>query len=197
MNLLYGRSKGWTFLFCGFVFIFTAQALFAGGTIKGVIYDKDTNETLPAANVVLQGTSLGTAGYLDGTYILQNVPPGMYTIVVTFMGYEKVTDDVMVQDGMTVEKNFELRSVAVQGEQVVITAQALGQVEAINQQLSSNTITNVVSKARIHELPDDNAATALSRLPGISLQDGDKVVIRGVEAKLNTVLIVLGPVFSH
>ena len=61
--------------------------------------------------------------------------------------------------------------------------------KAINQQLSSRTIKNVVAAERIQEFPDQNAATALSRLPGISLMETDKVVIRGMEAKLNTILV--------
>ncbi|MGE5811836.1 MAG: TonB-dependent receptor domain-containing protein, partial [Ignavibacteria bacterium] len=60
---------------------------------------------------------------------------------------------------------------------------------AINTQLTSPTIINVVSAEKIRELPDDNAATALSRLPGVSLMNGDQIVIRGVEAKLNQILV--------
>jgi hypothetical protein len=46
-----------------------------------------------------------------------------------------------------------------------VTAQALGQIQAINQQLASDKISNIVSEAKIQELPDFNAAQALSRLP--------------------------------
>ena len=74
------------------------------------------------------------------------------------------------------------------GEEVVITMQAKGQMAAVNQQIRSNQIVNVVSAERIRELPDENAAQAISRLPGITL-DGSKVVIRGVESKMNKILI--------
>ena len=91
--------------------------------------------------------------------------------------------------GRTLELNISLPSEVIEGKPVVVTAQATGQRGAINQQLTSNTIINVVSAEKIRQLPDDNAATALSRLPGVSLMNGDQVVIRGVEAKLNQVLI--------
>jgi len=61
--------------------------------------------------------------------------------------------------------NFALLSEAIEGEEVVVTAQARGQHEAVNQQLQSNTIMNVVSSDKIRELPDQGASAALSRLP--------------------------------
>ncbi|MCB0747682.1 MAG: TonB-dependent receptor, partial [Ignavibacteriae bacterium] len=81
----------------------------------------------------------------------------------------------------------------VEGETVVITAQASGQNEAINQQLSSIQIKNVVSMARIQELPDANAAESVGRLPGVSIiregGEGSKVVIRGLSPQYNQITI--------
>jgi len=56
----------------------------------------------------------------------------------------------------------------ITGEEVIVTAQARGQTAAINQQLASNTIANIVSSDRIRELPDANAAESKGRLPGVS-----------------------------
>ena len=52
---------------------------------------------------------------------------------------------------------------------MTITAQLLGQAKAINQQLSAESIANIVSGDRIQELPDVNAAEAIARLPGVSI----------------------------
>jgi len=171
------------------LFFLVSQALMAAGTITGTVYDAGTGETLPAANVVIEGTSLGSAADLDGVYSIPRAPAGRQTLVVTYIGYEPQRVEVTVPDGGEVEQDVRLEAVAVRGETVVVTGQAMGQIEAINKQLASNTITNVVSKSKIHELPDDDAATALSRLPGLSIQQGDKVVIRGVEARMNLVLV--------
>ncbi len=66
----------------------------------------------------------------------------------------------------------------------VVTAQAYGQLKAINTQITSPIIKNVVSDEKIKELPDANAAEALSRLPGVSVyREGGEAVainIRGV-----------------
>jgi TonB-dependent receptor len=81
----------------------------------------------------------------------------------------------------------------VEGEVVTVTAQAEGQQLAINEQLNSISVKNVVSRARIQELPDANAAESVTRLPGVSLirtgGEGSKVVIRGLSPQYNRVTI--------
>ncbi len=66
-------------------------------------------------------------------------------------------------------------------------------MKAINEQLSSIPIKNVVSAAKIQELPDANAAESVSRLPGVSLirtgGEGSQVVIRGLSPQYNQITI--------
>jgi outer membrane receptor for ferrienterochelin and colicin len=166
-----------------------AQSNSGRGQIRGVVTDTTTGSALFGANVYLEGTSLGSATNIDGKYNIAEVPAGSYDLVVRYIGYRQKTFHLKVEEGTTVELNVSLLSQAIETQSVTVTAQAAGQTEAINQQLTSNTIVNVVSAERIHQLPDANAATALSRLPGVSLMNGDQVVIRGVQAKLNQILI--------
>lgn len=67
---------------CGFV-------LYAGtvGKISGKVTDEATGEPLISTNVVIQGTSLGAATDIDGNYTILGVPPGVYTLVVSMVGY--------------------------------------------------------------------------------------------------------------
>jgi TonB-dependent receptor len=159
------------------------------GQISGVVTDVATGEALIGANVTLKGTSLGASSGMDGKYVLYAVPPGVYTLVARYIGYRGEEIAIEVKAGSKIEQNFSLTAQAIEGQEVVVTAQARGQQAAINQQLTSNTIINVVSAEKIHQLPDADAATALSRLPGVSLMNGDQIVIRGVQAKLNQVLV--------
>jgi len=163
------------------------------GTLRGVIYDKTAQDGLPGANVIIKGTSLGAAADLDGKYIVRNLPAGKHTVVVTYIGYIQVTEEVTIKAGERLEKDFELLPEAIQGETIVVTAQAQGQIEAIQQQLTSDKIANVISEAKIQEMPDFNAASALSRLPGVSTTqssgEANKVVIRGLSPKYNSIEI--------
>jgi TonB-dependent receptor len=163
------------------------------GTIQGTVRDASTGEPLPGANVILVGTSLGAAADADGKFIILRVSPGTYTLRVTFIGYRPVEVTVTVQPGQKVVKDVALQFMSLKGKEVIITAQAEGQVKAINQQLTSTSIVNVVSSARIQELPDANAAESVARLPGISVirsgGEGTKVVIRGLAPKYNQIMI--------
>ncbi|MBN1482802.1 TonB-dependent receptor [candidate division KSB1 bacterium] len=163
------------------------------GKIVGVVSDSITGNPLPGANVFLEGTAIGAATDLNGKYVVSSVPPGNYTLRVRFIGYK--TKDVSFRMGAGETKEFDVMLAldVVEGKTVTITAQAEGQVAAINQQLRSNTITNVVSAERIQEFPDANAAESVGRLPGISIKrsggEGNKVVIRGLAPTYNTITI--------
>ncbi|MEJ5352176.1 MAG: carboxypeptidase-like regulatory domain-containing protein [Melioribacteraceae bacterium] len=181
------------FKICMMILLIFGQSIIAQnrGSIRGFVYDKDTKEPLPGANVLIKGTSLGAACNLDGEYIIRNIPVGKHTITVSYIGYESQTIDVEIQANKTLLQNFYLKLTTIEGQDIIITAQAQGQLAAINQQLTSDKIANVVSEARIQELPDFNAAAALSRLPGISTTkssgEDNKIVIRGLSPKYNSV----------
>jgi TonB-dependent receptor len=189
MNITSCRFSMRALVIGGIICIFMTQSLIAAGTIKGRVFDKNTNDALPAANLLIKGTSVGAAADLHGVYTIFNAPSGEQTMVVSYIGYATMSVVVTVPEDGTIQRDIGLEPVVLKGEQVVITAQAMGQIEAINTQLRSNTITNVVSSEKIHQLPDADAATALSRLPGLSLMNGDQIVIRGVQAKQNLVLV--------
>ena len=157
------------------------------GTIKGVISDKSDKTPLIAAEIVIKGTTMGTVTNYNGEFVFP-LKAGTYTLQVAYIGYETLEEILTIEDGQVIEFNKALNPVTFMGEEVVITMQARGQLSAVNQQLRSNQIVNVVSEERIRELPDENAAQAISRLPGVHL-DGSKVVIRGVESKMNKIMI--------
>lgn len=180
-------------ILCLFLLIFIAQASFAQGsvTIKGRIFDQSTKEGLPGANIQVKGTSIGAASDLDGIFMIHNVPSGGQTIVVSYIGYQSETIVMDLPSSGTVRQDFGLESTYVEGEVIIVTAQAQGQIQAINQQLASDKIASIVSETRMQELPDFNAAQAISRLPGVSTTqssgEANKVVIRGLAPQYNSI----------
>ncbi|MBO8131002.1 MAG: TonB-dependent receptor [Candidatus Marinimicrobia bacterium] len=159
------------------------------GKIVGFVYDSKTKKPLPFANVVVKGTYMGAASNEEGRFEIDGVPPGNYILQIRFIGYEDKDIPVVVNSGEETNVTAFLDYKGLKLQEVVVTAQAKGQLNAINEQLNALSVKNVVSSEKIQELPDESAAAALSRLPGISLQDGDKVVIRGIQAKQNVVLM--------
>lgn len=163
------------------------------GRIQGKIIDSSSRQPLTGATVLIEGTGMGAVTDLEGDYEIHNVPQGSYNVAVTYIGYQKVSFHVQVKKGENLVKDIMLEPVGLVGETVLVTAQASGQKQAINQQLSAERIVNVVSADRIQELPDANAAESLGRLPGISLVrnggEGAQVVIRGLAPKYNQIMI--------
>ncbi len=175
------------------LFVILMNQNYASGKISGKITDKITGENLIGANVIILGTSFGAASNLEGKYLITNIPAGNYIVKVTYIGYEPQQYNVEIKDNQHLVLNFQLTVVSVATQEIVITAQASGQNAAINKQISSDNITNVVSKARIQSLPDANAAESIGRLPGISLVrsggQATQVVIRGLRPQYNSITI--------
>lgn len=175
------------------LFISNVTVMAATSRISGSIKDSQTGQALPGGIVVLKGTSLGASTDLNGNYVISSVPTGTYTIKASYVGYLPEQKKITVKAGENLTENFKLKAVGVKGKTVVVTAQASGQNGAINQQLSSDRIVNVVSAAKIQQLPDANAAESVGRLPGVSLVrqggEGSQIVIRGLAPQYNQVEI--------
>jgi TonB-dependent receptor len=163
------------------------------GVLKGVITDKSTGSSLPGATIIIAGTNQGTITGLEGDYTLTNIPEGSNKIVFSFISYRSDTIDVNIVAGKTQILDMQLTVDNIGLDEVIITAQLLGQKKAISQQLQSDAIVNVVSEDKIKELPDVNAAEAIARLPGIAINrsggEGTKIVIRGMEPKYAAITI--------
>ncbi len=187
------RLKARDIFLAGLLFIVLAPIAFASGTIKGRVLDKESKDLLPGANIVVKGTSIGAATDLNGAFSISNAPSGPQTITASYLGYVSISMTVNIPEGGSVTQDFYLGATTIKGETVVITAQAQGQMQAINQQLASNRIVNIVSDAKIQELPDFNAASAIGRLPGISTQkssgEDNKIVVRGLAPQYNEVAL--------
>lgn len=189
-NKLY---SGTTLLITAIVILFTSTTLGQSGSLQGKVVDKLTGEKLVGANVLVVGTVIGAATNIDGEFKITGIPVGKRIIKISYIGYKSTELEIEFLADKIVEQKFELELDVIKGEEVIVTAQLLGQASAINQQINSNTIVNIVSKDKLQELPDQNAAETLSRLPGISLQrdagEGSKVVIRGLSPKFNLIKI--------
>ncbi|MCR4437471.1 MAG: TonB-dependent receptor [bacterium] len=161
----------------------------AQGHLYGVVTDSASTKPLVGANVFLVGTAFGSSTNLDGHFSISRLPPGQYTLRVSYIGYKTKNIPVQVQSGQSYRIDAALVVDVLEGQAIVVTAQAVGQAAAINRQLTANTIVNVVSEEKIQELPDANAAEAVGRLPGVSMRrsggEANKIVLRGLSDKFS------------
>jgi len=91
--------------------------MFAQGSVSGTVTDGAGN-ALFGANVTVEGTSSGAATAADGSYSVDGVSGGSYTVTASYIGYESASVSVNV-DGSTTA-NFALSSSAVSGNSVSV-----------------------------------------------------------------------------
>lgn len=163
-------------LFCGCL---TAN----GAVLRGKVTDAVTGESLPGASITLAGSNKGVVSDEMGNFQMENLPEGSLTFTVQFLGYQELTftksfstNDILTHDIKLLSATEELQSVSVYGR-------AMGQVRALKQQQNAENIINVVSAEQIASFPDLNAADAMQRITGITLQrdqgEGRFVQLRG------------------
>jgi len=153
------------------------------GRITGRIVDKDTQSDLLGANVSIVGTKLGAASDNQGQFLIGNVPPGTYTLLVRYIGYENEEQSVQVTVGQVSTVNFEMKSSVLELEGVAVTGERLlqSQKAALNAQYEASNIKNVVSSDLMGSFPDEEAVEAVARIPGVVV-DGDEAIMRGLPA---------------
>ncbi len=159
------------------------QAMF-----RGTVVDGTNNKSLVGVNVVVQGTSLGAVTDRDGKFRIVGIPERMLDVEISCLGYELQVMEIDFSKTKDVYETIQLSSAVIQG-----TDQMRSQTAVINRQVTSNTIVNVISEEKIRELPDANAAEAIGRLPGVSIQrnggEASKVVLRGLSSKFSNIMI--------
>jgi TonB-dependent receptor len=181
------------YFFLAIIILFYSNFSQAQGKLTGVIKDSSSNSKLVGANVFIMGTSLGASTTINGQYLITDIPVGPQKIKISYIGYTPKIIDVEIVDNRILQLDVEISVQVLEGEEVVITGQASGQISAINQQVSSNTIINVVSEEKLKELPDANAAETIGHLPGVSILrsggEANKIILRGLDSKFTSITI--------
>ncbi|WP_246283219.1 TonB-dependent receptor [Marinifaba aquimaris] len=162
----------------------TAQA----ATISGKIVD-DKNNHLPGAKINVLGSNFSTVSDLRGQFELNELPAGSYDVRVTYIGYESQTYKLTVAEDETKKLSpYVLHSNIGSMEEVVAVGYIQrGEMRSLNTQRTANRIMNSISADGIGKLPDRNAAEAVSRVTGVSIErdqgEGRFVAIRGLPSE--------------
>ena len=148
------------------------------GNITGRVFDASTREPLPAANVVVVGTTIGAATDLNGEFTITNVPVGAQAVRATVLGYKPVIKtDLTVMPSKPVVMVFALVETTVELGEVTVTAEYF-------QKLSDRPVSlQTQSYEEIRRLPGgfEDVVRAISILPGVAqVQPGrNDLIVRG------------------
>ncbi|HSD64558.1 MAG TPA: TonB-dependent receptor, partial [Ignavibacteriaceae bacterium] len=138
------------------------------GKLSGQVTDASTGEPLFSANVIIQGTTMGSAADMNGYYSVLNVRPGTYSVAYRYIGYQtKVVEQVVINADKTTTINVTLNPEAIEGETVVVVAQK--PIVEFNQTSSVKT----VSSNEIQALPVQNLTDIINLQAGtVQTSDG-------------------------
>ena len=145
----------------------------AQGSIKGVIRDIESGETLDYANVLLEGTSRGTMSLGNGVFYFKGLPAGSYTVQVLYLGYAPESIAVDVVDGEEVEVLFDMEVVIVETLDAVAVEGAIYMVEVRNA-----TQEQKFGGDRLQKYAIDSVEEAVSKQAGVQMRDGE-LYVRG------------------
>ena len=144
------------------------------GKVTGQILDARTNEPLIGVNVIVDGTHYGAATGQTGRYVLLNIPPGTYTLIILMMGYQtKVVNNVNVSSDYTTTINAKLNTEVIAGEQVTVTAER----PLIQTDLTSTAAA--IPESRIAELPAEEMEQFLKLQAGVTVDTKGEIHVRG------------------
>ena len=161
------------------------------GTITGTLTDKDdNNQSLPFANVLLKGTSIGTNTDIDGKYTLK-VLPGSYTLQLSFVGYESVEIPVTVIANETITVSKALGSAGYKLEDVVVRSTVSREKETalLLDQKQAVVIKQSIGSQEMARKGVSDVEEGLTKITGITKVDGRGLFIRGLEDRYNNLLI--------
>jgi len=171
-------------LFITVFLLFSSFLLFAQeGIIRGNVYDDATGETMFGVTVVIDGTTKGASADFDGKFEIRTTP-GTYNLKVSFVSYKTITiENVEVTDGkVTLLDNIRMVEDIETLEEIVISAEIVKTTEEalLTVKKKSANLIDGISASYFRKIGDSNAASAVKRVPGVSIEGGKYVYVRGL-----------------
>jgi hypothetical protein len=166
--------------------------------IRGKVYNEVNNEPIPFANVVIQGTTIGTTTDIDGKFELKDLTPNLYNVIVSYLGFEnKLISEVQVSSARPAFLNIGLTETSKQLEVVEIKANPFQRTE------ESPVSTKSIGTNEIQRYPGGNRdiSKVIQALPGVAstVAFRNDIIIRGGAPNENRFYVddIEVPVINH
>ena len=177
-------------------FILITTLSFSQSVITGTVIDGEFNDPLPFANVILKNAANesfieGITTDFDGKFLFE-VVDGTYLIELSYVGYET---QQITEINITGDKEFLIDVILNPSsnsldEVVVATSQRKNsEVAILAIQKKSINLIDGLSAQTIKKTGDSNLAAAIKRVPGVSIQDGKFVYVRGLGDRYSKTLL--------
>ena len=144
------------------------------GTITNVL----NNDPIPFANIVVEGTMIGTTSDIDGNYEILNLQAGAYNFKCSYIGF-----DTDFQSEIKVSSNKNLRLDFILSENSEILSEVKVKGNTFNKTKASPVSLRTINASEISKSPGGNRdiSKVISNLPGVSSSSSfrNDIIIRG------------------
>ncbi len=165
------------FVYLGLSLILISLFLTAGttGKISGKVTDSKSKEGIPSAVVTIVGTTLGAATDPEGAYVILNVPPGTYSVSVSYVGYQPMRiNNIGVNVDYTTTLNIQLKESAVELNEFVVE----GERNPLVRQDQTNPVAAITAE-NIQSLPVTTISEVIGLQAGVVTSDDGTLHVRG------------------
>lgn len=168
-----------------------------GNTISGHVIEKNTENSLPYAAVLIVETGQGTVTDEDGGFKFQKIPAGKYTLRVQLLGYETQEKKVTVSDSFTVDVHFLMHDSSIMTDEVVVSANRNETSRKV-----APVVVNVMNAKLFDSVNSTDLAKSLNYQSGLRVENNcqncgfPQVRINGLEGPYSQILINSRPVVS-
>lgn len=193
INISLNREDKMKYILFGFIFLIIVCTGTAAetGTITGTVIDDKTGEVLTGANVFIGGTLQGSATDETGTFTIDQVAPGTYSVVCSYLGYERATKSVVVAADETVSITFSLVAKLLEVPVIELIGERIEQIQRIP---GSAVVIPVTKLTATHP---SNANEIFRTVPGITVRDEEgqglrpNIGIRGLDPTRSRKVLML------
>ncbi len=173
-----------------FILTLSNQLIAQTGTITGKITDAGNGDPLIGANVLIKGTSVGSASDINGNYTIFKVPVGAVTIKATYIGFEAQTQKVTLTLGETLVINIGLDREAIRMQTYVVTASR--RRERVE---DAPAAISVITQKEIRRESNTNLGDYLKQVKGVDFTqsgvDSYNLSARGFNSSFSSRLLTL------
>ena len=176
--------------FISFFLIFAPSRIIAqSGVIRGFVYEAESGEPVIFTNVYLYKTSLGAATDVNGFFSIMKIPPGQYTLMVSYMGFDTLQIPITIKTNDLLTKKLYLKKSTYQLGEISISAAKENKTVETQTSIIKITPKDIGTIPTIGGQPD--LAQYLQVLPGVifSGDQGGQLYIRGGPPIQNKVLL--------
>lgn len=160
-----------------------SSAYSQNGTLRGSIIDNESGEGLIGATAQFVGTSIGSVTDIDGKFSINNIAAGTYVLQVSYIGYQtQKVENVEIKAGEVLVLDIRLKTESTNLDEVVVTAQVIknNEVALLTLQRKSSLVLDGISAKQFSLNGDNDAASAIKRVTGVSVEGGKYVYVRGL-----------------